>query len=509
MEGPNETITPEQLSVEVSNAGLFWQGLPVDLDQEAKVTFTQIGKSANEQISNRQKPRSNGVWGEGTIQVMYDVPNGHIQVWKYDLEKGWLQQGKDVPVKFADGDQFSAISRKDGMVEIYRNGKLLATRKIAATVPLLAHDNGVFKLTSYRPSASELSIPNLPPLLPLSLPLQQTTSLTIDYTYDPLNRLTSATYSDGRSFGYTYDAAGNVLELGQNLGPGTVTTAYTYNTANELITAQVDSTTWNYTYDANGSLTEVLPNGNPEDGAKRYTYNAAGNLVQVEAHNGSAWDVQAEMDYNGLGQRLSMDAAGVIAYYVMDGDRPLTAESGGNNTFYLYGLGAIGEKTNEWAYSLPDGTNTPRQLTDIQGEITLSARYTPWGDSLELHGTGNFSFGYLGGVLDATTGLLYVGNGQYYDPATGRFLTRGVNPDSTNPYIPWDPTGAIIGPLAAMALFFGRKRKHGKWDSIVILLVLSLSTGLGLAACQFTTNGYDVTATPVPSQPNTKVDKTL
>jgi hypothetical protein len=46
-----------------------------------------------------------------------------------------------------------------------------------------------------------------------------------------------------------------------------------------------------------------------------------------------------------LNQRLSMDAAGVIAHYVMDGDQPLTAETGGNNTYYLYGLGAIGEKT--------------------------------------------------------------------------------------------------------------------------------------------------------------------
>ena len=114
-----------------------------------------------------------------------------------------------------------------------------------------------------------------------------------------------------------------------------------------------------------------------------------------------------------------MDAAGVIAYYVMDGDRPLTAETGGNTTFYLYGLGAIGEKTTTWSYSLPDGTNTPRQLSDISGDITLSARYTPWGDTLETSGTGNFTFGYLGGVLDAATGLLYVGNGQGIETTYG------------------------------------------------------------------------------------------
>lgn len=173
-----------------------------------------------------------------------------------------------------------------------------------------------------------------------------------------------------------------------------------------------------------------------------------------------------------------MDAAGVIAYYVMDGDCPLTAESAGHTTFYLYGLGAIGEKTTAWNYSLPDGTNTPRQLTDVQGEITLSARYTPWGDSLELYGTGNFSFGYFGGVLDAATGLLYVGDGQYYDPSTGRFLTRDVYPNSPNPYVPWNPIGAIIGPLGLM-------------------LVVG-SVGMTLAGCQFTTNGYDETVTPSP-----------
>ncbi len=45
----------------------------------------------------------------------------------------------------------------------------------------------------------------------------------------------------------------------------------------------------------------------------------------------------------------------------------LTVETGGNNTYYLYGLGAIGEKTtalrqaqdSAWNYSLPDGTNRP------------------------------------------------------------------------------------------------------------------------------------------------------
>lgn len=166
------------------------------------------------------------------------------------------------------------------------------------------------------------------------------------------------------------------------------------------MTALQDGTTWQYTYDANGSLIS--------DGVKTYTYDSANRLVQVSEQSSVT-----SLTYNGLGQRLSMDAAGVIAQYVLDGDLPLTATSSGNTTFFLYGRGPIGEKTTTWNFSLADGTNTPRQLTATNGDVTLSARYTPWGDTLELNGTGNFTFGYIGGILDATTGLLYVGNGQY------------------------------------------------------------------------------------------------
>ncbi len=201
--------------------------------------------------------------------------------------------------------------------------------------------------------------------------------------------------------------------------------------------------------------------------------------------------------------------AGVIAHYVMDtssslsagSDRPLTAETGGNNTYYLYGLGAIGEKTTAWNFSLPDGTNTPRQLSNNNGDITLSARYTPWGDTLELNGTGNFTFGYLGGVLDATTGLLYVGNGQYYDPQTGRFLTRDAKPNNSNPYVPWDPSGAIIAPLGIVALFAGKKKKGSKAGTFLVLLLVLGSVGMTLAACGLPAGPVTATLTSTPGAP--------
>jgi RHS repeat-associated protein len=207
------------------------------------------------------------------------------------------------------------------------------------------------------------------------------------------------------------------------------------------------------------------------------------------------------MDYNGLNQRLSMDAAGVIAHYVLDGDRPLAAESGGNSTFFLYGLGPIGEKTSTWNFALPDGLNTPRQLTDMQGDVTLSTRYTPWGGALDTYGTGNFTYGYLGGILDVATNLIYVGNGQYYDPETGRFLTRNVNPDSTNPYVPWNPIGAIVGPLGLVALVFARRKKGSKVGTFIVLLVVVGSVGMTIASCSPPPNAPAPSTNQPPASP--------
>lgn len=96
--------------------------------------------------------------------------------------------------------------------------------------------------------------------------------------------------------------------------------------------------------------------------------------------------------------------------------------------------------------------------------------------------------------MDAATGLLYVGNGQYYDPATGRFLTRDAKPNQINPYVPWNPLGAIFAPLAVLSMFYSRKRKRSKWDTMVIILLLGITAGMGVVAC-----GPVPPVTPVPS----------
>jgi len=57
--------------------------------------------------------------------------------------------------------------------------------------------------------------------------------------------------------------------------------------------------------------------------------------------------------------------------------------------------------------------------------VLLSVRFTPWGELLDQTGNGKLTSGYLDGMLNAATGLIYVGNWLYYDPAAGQFISRG------------------------------------------------------------------------------------
>jgi len=114
-------MTAAQRNVKTNSASPFWQGIPMKTNQTASVTFANLQASV--------KPQSNGVWGEDTVQVLYDVPSQRIQVWRYNPAQGWVQIGKDIPTKFTAGDVFTVCVLPGGTLEISRNGKLLAKRK--------------------------------------------------------------------------------------------------------------------------------------------------------------------------------------------------------------------------------------------------------------------------------------------------------------------------------------------------------------------------------------------
>ncbi len=113
------------------------------------------------------------------------------------------------------------------------------------------------------------------------------------YTFDDINRLkdlvyTNSTPSTIRSFGWTYDAAGNVVSHDSDIAAEDVTD-YGYDNTNQLTDADyTTSSDESYTYDSNGN--RVLVDGTDSyttgddnrlisDGHFRYEYDAEGNLI--------------------------------------------------------------------------------------------------------------------------------------------------------------------------------------------------------------------------------------
>ena len=259
----------------------------------------------------------------------------------------------------------------------------------------------------------------------------------IAYGYDPLYRLTSATYSTGEVYTYTYDEVGNRLAMGAN---GQVVT-YTYDTANRL--TRVGEVV--YTWDDAGNLLD--------DGMRTYQYDYANRLVAVVSGTLTTTYV-----YNGDGHRVASAVNGVTTTYVvavLGLPQVIVETTGGETTHYVFGHDLLAEQDGTaWAYHLGDGLGSVRQLAGEAGQVTLAQGYAPYGEPLWSEGSGTTGYGFTGEQWDAEAALLFL-RARYYEPGTGRFVSKDLFSGSTqhprtlniylytgdNPINHADPTG--------------------------------------------------------------------
>ena len=102
---------------------------------------------------------------------------------------------------------------------------------------------------------------------------------------------------------------------------------------------------------------------------------------------------------------------------------------------YTYGLQRISENqqiNGTWTPSFYgyDGMGSIRQLTSLAGGITDSYNYDAFGNLLSSPGPTPNNYLYRGEQFDSDLGLYYL-RARYYNPQTGRFLSR--DPKEFNP----------------------------------------------------------------------------
>jgi len=216
---------------------------------------------------------------------------------------------------------------------------------------------------------------------------------------------------------------GNRLSMATTAGNTSSTIAYTYDAGDRLLGA--GGTT--YTYDSNGNRVEK----NRPNGTTSYGYDAAGRLAGVALPGSTSLTFAYDGDGNRLGKAVTSGNTTESTRYVWDvnGGLPqvLTEADGQGTAHFLYGLQRISTTdlaAGEQMYYHYDGLGSVRRLSgDGSGTTITTYSYDAFGEPDPITGQVDNEFLFTGEQMDAETGLIYL-RARYYDPETGRFISR-------------------------------------------------------------------------------------
>ncbi|MBI4488710.1 MAG: hypothetical protein HY694_06460, partial [Deltaproteobacteria bacterium] len=289
------------------------------------------------------------------------------------------------------------------------------------------------------------------------------------FSYDALNRLTSATGNFGTNqalvtHNYRYDAIGNILEKAG------VLYSYTNPLHPSAVTSTSDGKT--YTYDANGNMLS---------GAGRtFAWDFDNRVDTVNSPNGS---LVMAYDYTGI--RVKKTGSSGTTLYPFSG---YEISPTGTITKYLrIGIENVVSKksTGDVLFYHNDHLGGVNIITSSLGIMAQTVEYDPWGKVSRDEGIGDSVRRFTGKQLDPESGLYYYG-GRYYDPELGRFISPDPfvsepgNPQILNrySYVGNNPVN-YIDPDG-----FKRKKKRGFFRRFfrifqIIVGVVLVASGVG------------------------------
>ena len=308
------------------------------------------------------------------------------------------------------------------------------------------------------------------------------------YEYDSLNRLEKVTEPNGRTTSYTFDKAGNrltetVLAAVVTTSPAvtaansttavttataasTAATSTATTTATTTVTAPaISSVTTSYTYNEQNRLISTVQQSGRETVTEKYSYDSNGNTIakrketvkpadpavtggfslsiagrssissEATYYQYDVWNQLAKTTagsktisycYNGEGYRTAKTENGQRTNYLYEADRViLETDANGNETARnIYGINLLtrtaGSDTMNYMYN---GHGDVTALLGTDGTVKGTYYYDAFGNIVEQTGNVNNNITYAGYQYDAETDLYYL-NARYYDSKIARFLTQ-------------------------------------------------------------------------------------
>jgi len=297
------------------------------------------------------------------------------------------------PVYNPDGEMTSALLGNQITETTVYNSRLLLTSFSAGSIYN-------FNVTSYAPNGNALSS-------------NDSVNAAWAYSYDQFNRLTNANQNSGQAvYNYVYDRFGNRWQ--QN-GPHSSLATFTGNNpGNPQNNNRMDG----YSYDAAGNLLN--------DGATTYTYDAENRTTSVSnSANGTSTYV-----YDALGRRVRKTTAakGTVDFLYDLNDDEITELStiGSWNRVEIHAQGRhVATYTPTTTYfNYADSLGTERARTNLTGALSETCTSLSFGDWLNCSTTDTSPMHFTGEEHDTESGLDHFDHRKY-----GSTLGRWTSPD--------------------------------------------------------------------------------
>ena len=263
---------------------------------------------------------------------------------------------------------------------------------------------------------------------------------------------------------YTYDGVGNRLTRLLTASGTTTTDTYSYPAASNLLQSVAGGQARAFTYDSAGNVTYDARSGV----GYGYAYNAANRMESMSLSG----VVQAEYDYNALGQQVirNLTQAGQIIHSIHDLDGNRIAEydydsvAGTSSLIreYVWMNGQVVAVIEGGAiyYVRTDHIGRPVFATNGSGTKVWTASYLPFGGVHSSTGS-NIDLRFPGQWFQSEAGL-HQNWMRDYDPTLGRYIQADplglvdgasvYNYALQNPGVHYDPTGEFV-PAAALWCF--------------------------------------------------------